>query len=797
MKSTNKACLYLATALAAFVPEFAAAQDEAAPGASAGGYQEILVTARQREEGLSDVPLSVQALGEQELARANITDFRDITARIPGLQLDMERAVDSVLYIRGIGSSTQGAGADSPVGVFVDGVYFLRGTGALIDLFDLERVEVLKGPQSLRFGKNVTGGLISYVTKKPGDELEGRAEVTVGNYERVDVGASVRGPVSDSVSLGLTLSSRMHQGYGETTNGVGDEEDVNAQTVRGQLRWRPSDTLDVYLAADFSQHRDGGRWVDVIVPGDSHAVTFNSFFAPPIPSLPGFVLPARNAPFKSPDPRKGPHNFTGFQDSELYGVSGQIDWEASDMVSVYSLTAYRDAYRDVREDAAAMLFDFPIDPATKAPDVTSAMLAGLGAYLATVPDSYFDNGKTDDVRQFSQELRVRFNETGRFRAELGGFYLYEDIYRSEKVNFLFPDFEAITEFAFALAFGGTPATPTFAGTSVSVTTSKNNGIGVFGELGWDITDWLTIEGGLRYAYDQKDFSSFRDGLSFGAPLPAPFIVFDDDSWDAVLPTATIRIQPSEAATFYLRYAKGYKAGGWTGENSGDPLAAIVSFEPEFANTYEAGMKLALADRRLLLNATIYYTDYQDLQLNQFVQVVPTLPPDNFVVNAVNGTEAYGAEVDLTARITDSFSVFGNYAYTHCEFTGELLVEVNGTPVDLQGNTCSRTPKHAFTVGANVEAPLSGTLLGFAGADFQFTDERFMDDLNSPFLLLEDEITLNARLGIASMNDKWEVYVWGKNLTDELNLNSLFELFGTVQGTYTPPRTYGLTARYNF
>lgn len=782
----------LATAAAQLTPATAFAQSVSDEAAAAAPGDEIVVTARKREESLQDVPISVQAFSSAALERAGIKDFSEVAYRVPGLKLSAERAVDTELFIRGIGSDIQGAGADAAVGIFVDGAYLSRGTGSLLDLYDLERVEVLKGPQALRFGKSVVGGLINYVTKKPGDTFEGRFEATYGNYNRLDVAGSVRGPVSDTLSLGLVASSRSHDGYAKNLRG-GDEEDQNMQSVRAQLRWRPTPSLDVNLAADYTRHRDGARWVDILIPGDSEEVTYLGYYAPTIDSLPGFVLPNRNAPFKSADPRSGNHNFTGFQNSDMYGVSGTIDWQAGGGLSVTSQTVYRDSSLKAREDGSGMLFNFPIDPATNAPDITSAMVAGLDTYLATVPDSYFDSGKGEDVTQFSQELRLRWDNGGPLRVEGGAYYLHENIRRAEDVNFLFPDYQAIEEFAFAMAYGGTPATPS-PGSNHTVTTSRNDNVGVFGELSYSITDKLTFEAGLRYAYDHKRYSNNRSGVSFEGEA-VNFVVGETRSWDAWLPSATLRFEPSNDVTLYARYAKGYKPGGWTGEDANTPAEALVSFDPETANSFEVGAKLALAGRRLFINAAAYYTNYDNLQTNQFLSPGPGMPPDNFVFNAKNGTRAYGLELDFQARITDAFTLSGNYAYSRCNFTGELIIDDEGT--DLDGNTCRRTPKHAFNVAANLDQPIADNLVLVLGSDFQYTGANFFDNPNTPILKFDSEILLNARIGLRDADDKWEVTAWAKNLTNELNFTSKLELFGTIYSTYIPPRTYGVTARFRF
>ena len=221
----------------------------------------------------------------------------------------------------------------------------------------------------------------------------------------------------------------------------------------------------------------------------------------------------------------------------------------------------------------------------------------------------------------------------------------------------------------------------------------------------------------------------------------------------------------------------------------------MSFEPETADSFELGAKLGLANRRIFINAAGYYTLYDNLQTNQFLSPGPGLPPDNFVFNAKNGTRAYGLELDIQARLTDTFSISGNYAYSKCNFTGELIIDDDGT--DLDGNSCRRTPKHAFGVSANFDQPVSDTIVLTAGSDFQYTGANFFDNPNTPILKFDSEILLNARIGVRDADSKWELTAWAKNLTNELNYTSKLNLFGTVYGTYIPPRTYGVTARFRY
>jgi len=217
------------------------------------------------------------------------------------------------------------------------------------------------------------------------------------------------------------------------------------------------------------------------------------------------------------------------------------------------------------------------------------------------------------------------------------------------------------------------------------------------------------------------------------------------------------------------------------------------FDPEIAHNFEVGGKFEMAQRRVRLNAAAYFTKYNNLQVQQFVQLDPTRPPDNFIVNAANGTEAYGVELDLLARLTQELTVYGNYAYTKCEFKGELIVDAAGTDVD--GNTCRRTPKHAYSVGADVNFPVSANHMVSAGVDFQWSDKYFFDIRNSPHQVISSQHTLNLRAGVSTADDRWELMFWAKNVTKELNETSIFSLFGTDYKTYFPPRTFGVTLRW--
>ena len=226
--------------------------------------EEVVVTARKREETLQQAPLSILPFDAETLERANLTNVSDIARRVPGLQFNVSNVTDAEIFLRGIGSDIESAAAERAVGVFIDGVYLSRNSGTLVDIFDLERVEVVRGPQSLLFGKNVVGGLIHYITQKPTQDFAAKLEATVGNYEQIDVRGSVRGGLTEGVSGSLAFSTRSHDGYADITSGPtpnlggGDEEELDSKSVRGQLLFDLDDSLSLLVSADYAK-RDAGR----------------------------------------------------------------------------------------------------------------------------------------------------------------------------------------------------------------------------------------------------------------------------------------------------------------------------------------------------------------------------------------------------------------------------------------------------------------------------------------------------------------------------------------------------------
>ncbi len=769
--------------------------------------EEVIVTARKRSETLQEAPLSIVPFDAETLDRAGLTNVEDLASRVPGLQFNVSNATDAEIFMRGIGSDIESAAADRAIGVFVDGVYMSRNSGSLVDIFDLDRVEVVRGPQSLLFGKNVVGGLIHYVTQKPTQEFATKLEATAGDYDQIDVRGSVRGGLTDTVSGSLAFSSRSHDGYSKITGGPtpnsggGDEEDLDSKSVRGQLLFDINEDLELLITGDYTNRDAGARWVDTAVPGDSDAVSFLAFLGPGGGAAIGvpdsFILPNRNAPFQSTSRRNGTRNFEGYQDAELWGTSGKIEWKVNDEITVTSLTAYREADVRIREDGCGLLFPGPI-ALSGSPDISSQVGATIPAYLAVTPDCYFDQSKTDAVTQISEELTISWDGGGALSFRGGFYYLNEDIERSEVVSHMFQDYGALINVAFNAAFGGGPTIGAGdidpGGTSVGTTLTDADNYGVFGEFDYDFTDKISLNAGVRWVKDEKKFTVIRSGVPFDAPLTAgPFTGTDSRDWDEWLPSATITWAPMDEANLYFRYARGYKSGGWNGENAPDETLSDVSFAPEIADTFEIGGKFQLVDDRLRVNLAGYHAQYDDLQTQQFVTFAVGFAPDNVIVNA-DGTEAWGFEADMNFLVSENISLWANYAYTDCEFTKSVIVDSSGT--DIEGNTCRRAPDNAFGVGGELRANFQTGGKAYARMNYSWTDDYFFENENTAVSFVDDQFTLDASAGYITANNRWAISLWAKNLTDELNVSSNFELFGTIYRNYTAPRTFGVTIRYS-
>ncbi|MGH8598141.1 MAG: TonB-dependent receptor, partial [Gammaproteobacteria bacterium] len=361
-----------------------AAPQTAETEANESGLDDIIVTARKREESLQTTPLSVAAFSGDALEKAGIDDFAEIANRVPGFTFNPDNVSEPNIFLRGIGTDIESAASSAAIGFFLNDVYLPRAQGTAIELFDLERVEIVRGPQGTLYGKNVVGGAINYITRKPTDEFRAGVEAGIGNYGSFEVKANVGGGIGEGLSGSIAATARRHDGYAFNTFTGNDIENLNAFGVLGQLRYQPNDSLDILLTGDLTRRRGGGKWVDIQTPS------------------------THNIPFVNPDPRRGPNNIDGRQDADLGGIHLSANWDTGSG-TLTSISAYREGIFSTRGNDAGSFIDF-----TKLAYGPDGRIDFFAIDRTKFNDDYYINAKDEKVKSLSQEFRYRSDWDGAF-----------------------------------------------------------------------------------------------------------------------------------------------------------------------------------------------------------------------------------------------------------------------------------------------------------------------------------------------------------------------------------------------
>jgi iron complex outermembrane receptor protein len=696
----------------------------AAAQTSSSDVSELVVTAQRVEQNIQQVPIAVSAFPAAALERQSIETLQDIASRTPGFTAGAVDPIQMNLAIRGIGSAygiSQNAGGDASVVIFVDGVYAGRGGTPDIDALNLARVEVLRGPQGTLFGKNAVGGLIQFVSKKPSAEPSLRLEGQYGNYDRRQFSARGNLPVSDKAYLSLGAALKLRDGYefNETTGHRVDDQDLRTAAVA--LRLLPSQDLEVVLAADFTDQDQRGN------PRDN--VCDASFQG-------GVHCVGVNL-----DPRVMNAYVDGYLRRWLQTYRGEVNY-TTPLGTLTSITAYRASTLNFRTP----FFSNPVRPP------------------AQVEYTQTDHEKN---RQFSQEVRLSFAALGsRLTGQAGVYYVNEDNLRIEDVQQDLP-------------------APALTGVITFPQDVDGRSWAIFGQASYAVTDALTVTAGLRQTWERKSgrFGGHKvSGPGQPPPLVADYDVRSKKSWDALTPRFAVDYRVSPDAMVYASATRGFKSGGFQGV-AGSALSQSTPYDPEYAWSYEAGAKTQWLDGRLRVNASLYRTDYKDLQVSQLVPLCCVI-----IGNAATA-KIRGAEVEFVAQPVAGLQFDGGYARLHAEFTDFA----KGATADFTGNDLPRSPRDKLHLGAQYGFDVEGwKVLG--RVDYTNQSRMYFDASNIPGQKQEGYINVDGRLSLTSPDRRWEVAVWGKNLTDELVATyvTVFAPFRQILAPYAPPRTYGVT-----
>ena len=760
--------------------------------------EEVVVTAQKREQSIQDVPISITAISGENLQANIVQDVYDLRATVPALEV---RGVDppsqgAAFAIRGLGSSVFNMGFEPTVGTFIDGVYISRsGLVASSDLLDLERVEVLKGPQGTLFGKNTTGGVVHFITNKPSfDEVEGSAEVTYQEYDQVRVRGVINVPVQDNFAARIAASWHNGDGYLDNANGE-DLNDRDRFTIRGQLMWEPSADLNIRVIADYSEVDENCCW-----PVRNTNNPLNSLVNAPLAAAIGSNV------IDPPDVNnlRVAANGDLIFDAEDFGISGEINWQLGN-ITVTSITAYRD-YQDLN---------------TKDNDFT-------GVDILTNTDTL------PEVSIVSEEFRISgVSEDigiGQSLDWVVGFY-----YASEKVRrtreFVWgPQITSFPFFAPGL-FGNIPGRAFYDEFSQEVDT-----IAGFGHITIDLNDKLSLTGGVRYTNDDKKASHRGQTGNAMAPfnnLPLAVVHdFDAKREDSeATGTASIQYQVTDNVMSFFTYSRGYKSGGISLNRDaagnalgfghpvfgcppgGTPVPASPfcafppgdpTFDPEFADHYEIGFKSTLFNNRMRLNASLWKTEFEGLQLQ-------TLRPDgSFQVINVSGATSQGIEADVNIAATDYLDVFFAVQFLDADFDDEAPALSPGLP-PMGGEDLPFASNITGNLGANLSLPIGdGGWNFFLNGNLFFRSEYFTFTEPDPTRTQKAHELLSLRGGVKSPDGKWELAVWCRNCTDERYKYSDFAIpfdgailappgtpLGTFWSHYGSPRFVGVTGTFRF
>jgi iron complex outermembrane recepter protein len=513
---------------------------------------EMMVTAQKREETVQEVPISIVLLPGEVIEKERIQNIRDIASHTPSLEMDSFPDTQPRLFIRGIGSADLGAAGDSSVGVFIDDVYIPRPAGVAFDIFDVERIEVLRGPQGTLWGRNVPGGAINIIAAKPQSELSTVVTATAGTYNRFEASAMINAPLGESVATRWTVSARQHDGFVDNTYTGSELFDEDTVSGRGQFRFLPSDDVSIFLTVDGTRDRALGpaRHVKLLDPEDP----LSAFWT----VTAGDLSTVRS-------------ETDGYQDRDVWGGRLGIDWSIGPG-TLTSITSFRQLDYNSRED-----FD------GGNPEINLINIRG---------------GNDEQSSSFTQELRLAGLAGSGASWVTGLFYETDDTDRLYAV-------------ALDMQILGLPAN-TFLLQDNFDQSNTTESYALFGDVTVPVGDRWSLAAGLRYSNDSKDYDLTTYGTA-NVISEEFYTASASDSWDDITWRAVAEYRLSNSSMLYGTVSTGYKAGGYQ-DTPPTAESAVIPFNPENAINYEVGVRSSSYRGRLIANATAFFMDYTDLQV---------------------------------------------------------------------------------------------------------------------------------------------------------------------------------------
>jgi iron complex outermembrane receptor protein len=759
--------------------------------------EEVLVTAQKRSQSLQDVSLAVTALAGEKLTQTNITTLTEMSAYVPNFE-QTRSGISNVILIRGTGSGANN-GFEQSVGMFRDGIYMGRARQTIMPLYDLARVEIIKGPQTILFGKNTIAGAVSIISSAPTDEFEGYVSGGVGTDGEQRAEAVFSGPLSDTVSGRIALHQDHIDGWIKDDFFDQDVPEVDNYAVRGRLDWSLSEDTAMGLIIENNRRDTAGT--------DTELISSNVIASPSGGTPPQAVGIENQLNFRSNIGNTAPLN-EGITETQLDIYNNALSFDIS-----------------IGEHTFTSITGFNGFTYKTTADLDSSPLNIIGAI-----DS------EESYQQFSQEFQ--------FKSQLGQTFEYiTGIYLQTAT------FENDTDVGIQLSTLS-PAIPSFIdGLRVSRNKQYTDTFSAFGSVTWNVNDNFRIKAGVRYTYEKKelDKSMAINSLETGLPHSdliiaavwepqadiSPYDVKFDRSEDDTSPMLIFEYDLDDDTMLYASAIRGFKGGGYDDGHSNGTRLDQLEFDPEKAISYEIGAKMTLLDGKANLNIAAFQGNYEDLQVSIFNGATA------FIVKNAAASTSQGIELDGRYLVTRDFILTGAVAWldnTYDEFsdspcnvpqlaqnaqsnidaglTGDARFQ--GCTSDLAGKTLSRSPKWAASVSANYTLSLSKDYDLVTSVDANYKDDHYLAADLDPSTLQDSYTKFNARIALVSTDGKWTAALLAKNLTDEGTLSSAGDLpfghgntstfydqtgqldnKGAFTGIVQRPRSYSLDVRYNF
>lgn len=742
----------LVTLAAILAAPAGAAQGSAPP--HKGALEEVVVTAQKREQSLQDVGLAITALSEDRLIDAQVQNVQDLQGMAPGLTLGESFGFAQIM-VRGVGTDNPFAGGDPSVAMHVDGVVTGQSSAQLGSLFDIQRIEVLRGPQGTLYGRNTTGGSINVITNKPTEEFGGYGRFTAGDYELLQFEGAVSGPLTDQLRGRMAVKVLERGGYGENLFNGEDIDNASQQSVRGQLQWLPNDAMDLLVSMEY--HREDDR---------NYMPKFRDGSYLPNPPLPA-LFPQPAAGTRASDPRDINADALLQNKREQWSLSGTFNWQLNDSFKFASITNYQEFEKIPQQD-----FD-----------------------MTEIP--FYVQSEQIKTSQFSEELQFHYT-SDRIHGLVGLYYYNEEIksdnrlYQNIPVPPCGPATNTVLNYPITdLCFHFRGATNTEAAA-------------IFANFNFDFTDNVTINIGGRYSYEKRKGFTDRWVVPAGPNLPAGITFADEGNFNDFTPTVSVQWRPVDELMLYATYSQGFKSGILL---SGQTTPLL---RPETVDAYEIGMKGRFFDDRLQLNTAAFTYNYTDLQQGRAVPAGAT--GFTLVYENAAAAEIEGVEAEATWLATDQFTIDGSVSYLDATFSNYVTTDPFDTVLaqfgliaaapsrQLRGNRLVQAPEWAWTLRGiyDFAVPYNGWT-GQAALEANYKGKVYFTQFNYDALGQDAVTTINANLKFTSADEAWTLNIWGKNLTDELIYTGTFIINGsrTNAGMLAPPRTFGATLGYNF